>query len=149
MPSCPGSSRYRLWSKTVFIQAHPAETGPLTGTVSPCRPRCRPPLKPCSRIPRRRGGGGGGWGEGLVEKGMHTGASGRNWASGGKSVTLARALAATARTLLSDPQTAGGLLVSCAPETADQVLAIFHEGGFGQAALIGRMAGGEPGIVVA
>lgn len=84
----------------------------------------------------------------LVENSIHTGASGRNWASYGASVTLSPTLPSTAQTLLSDPQTSGGLLISCAPEAAEQVLAIFHEDGFGQAAQIGRMAGGEPHIVV-
>ncbi len=44
------------------------------------------------------------------------------------------------RALLTDPQTSGGLLVSCAPEAADDVLAVFRRHGFDVAAVIGRVA---------
>jgi selenide,water dikinase len=44
------------------------------------------------------------------------------------------------RALLSDPQTSGGLLVSCAPEAVDAVLAIFERHGFGAARDIGVIA---------
>ncbi|MNF15043.1 selenophosphate synthetase [compost metagenome] len=52
------------------------------------------------------------------------------------------------RALLTDPQTSGGLLVSCAPEAADAVLEIFHGQGFGQAAVIGEMTAGDPRVQV-
>ena len=41
--------------------------------------------------------------------------------------------------LLSDPQTSGGLLVSCDPGTIDEVLAVFRRHGFGEAAVIGEV----------
>jgi selenide,water dikinase len=41
--------------------------------------------------------------------------------------------------LLSDPQTSGGLLVSCAPDAVDAVLAVFARHGFGQAAVVGEV----------
>ena len=85
----------------------------------------------------------------FAEAGIRTGASARNWASCSAEVELSGALPATAQTLLTDPQTSGGLLVSCDPAAADEVLAIFRDGGFGQAALIGHMAEGEARIVVA
>ena len=44
------------------------------------------------------------------------------------------------RALLTDPQTSGGLLVACAPEAVDEVLAVFRRQGFGQAAVIGGVA---------
>jgi selenide,water dikinase len=77
-----------------------------------------------------------------------TGASGRNWASYGESVRLGAGVSDTQRALLTDPQTSGGLLVSCAPDAADAVLKIFHEQGFDQAAVIGEMTAGEPQVVV-
>ena len=46
---------------------------------------------------------------------------------------------ATAHALLTDPQTSGGLLVSCSPDSADEVLAIFSGLGFTRAATVGRM----------
>jgi selenide,water dikinase len=78
----------------------------------------------------------------MAADGFVTGASGRNWEGYGTQVTLDAALPATARDLLSDPQTSGGLLVSCAPEVADDVLRVFAQGGFDQAAVIGRMEAG-------
>lgn len=84
----------------------------------------------------------------FVEAGLMTGASGRNWASYGDKVSLAAGLDSSAQTLLSDPQTSGGLLVSCAPDTVTEVLSLFLQHGFSQVSVIGEMAEGEPGIAV-
>jgi selenide,water dikinase len=78
----------------------------------------------------------------MVADGFVTGASGRNWAGYGKDIELADGLPVTAQALLSDPQTSGGLLVSCAAESADAVLQVFRGEGFAQAAVIGRMEQG-------
>jgi selenide,water dikinase len=43
------------------------------------------------------------------------------------------------KTLLSDPQTSGGLLVSCSPETVSEVLAVFKRHGFHDAAIVGHI----------
>ncbi len=84
----------------------------------------------------------------FVAAGVFTGASGRNWASYGEDVRLADSLPGTARTLLTDPQTSGGLLVSCAPAAVDDVLAIFRADGFDQAAVIGELHDGAPRVEV-
>ena len=84
----------------------------------------------------------------LAQAGMITGASGRNWASYGSDVGLAADLDPLARTLLTDPQTSGGLLVACAPEQVDDVLRIFRDEGFAQAASIGTLIPGTPGVDV-
>ena len=84
----------------------------------------------------------------LAGEGVVTGASGRNWASYGAQVTLADGIDSVARDLLSDPQTSGGLLVSCAPEGVDAVLAVFRAEGFVQAAVVGRMTAGATGLHV-
>jgi len=79
----------------------------------------------------------------LAEQGHITGASGRNWASYGAEVTLPADISAAQKALLSDPQTSGGLLVACAPEAAEAVLACFEGHGFHGARQIGRMAEGS------
>jgi len=79
----------------------------------------------------------------LAAQGMVTGASGRNWASYGSEVLLPAGISPARQALLSDPQTSGGLLVSCDPGIADQVLACFHSQGFGDARAIGRMREGN------
>ncbi len=84
----------------------------------------------------------------MAADGFVTGASGRNWAGYGAEVELAKGLPATAQDLLSDPQTSGGLLVSCAPEVADEVLALFHREGFAEASVVGRMEAGAAGLRV-
>ena len=53
--------------------------------------------------------------EQLATQGMITGASGRNWTGYGKDVRLGSGITAAQQALLTDPQTSGGLLVSCAP----------------------------------
>ena len=85
----------------------------------------------------------------LAQAGLVTGASGRNWAGYGHDVEVASGLDEADRALLTDPQTSGGLLVSCAPGSVDEVLAVFRRHGFGQAAVIGsvRAAGGKPLVV--
>ena len=84
----------------------------------------------------------------LVGNGFMTGASTRNWESYGHLVRLGEGLGDTARTLLTDPQTSGGLLVSCAPEAVTEVLSIFLQQGFSHVSVIGEIVAGEPGIDV-
>jgi selenide,water dikinase len=84
----------------------------------------------------------------LASDGFVTGASGRNWAGYGADVQLDARLPAVARDLVTDPQTSGGLLVSCAPDAVDAVLACFRDGGFEDAAVIGRMQAGPVGLGV-
>jgi selenophosphate synthase len=48
-----------------------------------------------------------------------TGVSLRNWASYGRDVILPESLLEWQRHLLTDPQTSGGLLVSCASDRAE------------------------------
>jgi selenide,water dikinase len=78
----------------------------------------------------------------LAERGMVTGASGRNWAGYGQDVSLPDGFSAIDRALLSDPQTSGGLLVSCERGAADAVLELFARQGFAHAAVIGEVTAG-------
>ncbi|HYB41978.1 MAG TPA: selenide, water dikinase SelD, partial [Candidatus Methylomirabilis sp.] len=84
---------------------------------------------------------------GMVGEGHVTGASQRNWASCGALVDLGTH-GKTERVLLTDPQTSGGLLVSCAPDAVDAVLDAFRSDGFDRAAVVGEIAAGAPGIAV-
>lgn len=86
--------------------------------------------------------------EAFAEAGVVTGASGRNWAAYGAEVRLGDGLPSIAQALLTDPQTSGGLLVACAPDSVDEVLACFHADGFAQAAVIGELVDGAPRIEV-
>jgi selenide,water dikinase len=86
--------------------------------------------------------------EQLAHDGYFTGASGRNWDAYGMDVELGAKVNDTQRVLLTDPQTSGGLLVSCDPGSVDEVLALFAREGFGHAAVIGRMEAGEARVKV-
>jgi selenide,water dikinase len=79
-----------------------------------------------------------------AKQGVATGASERNWKGYGHEVELAAGFPDWKRKLVTDPQTSGGLLVACAPEAADRVLAAFD----GEARRIGAMREGEPRIKV-
>ena len=83
----------------------------------------------------------------LAAQGFITGASTRNWDSYGSDVSLGAGLSDADAALLTDPQTSGGLLVACAPDTVASVLAAFAADGF-DAAEIGRVESGSPGLTV-
>jgi selenide,water dikinase len=83
----------------------------------------------------------------LAEQGFVTGASGRNWASYGNEIQLPAGFAAADQALLTDPQTSGGLLVTCAPDYVPEVLDIFHTQGFAHATVIGSVQAGS-GLLV-
>jgi selenide,water dikinase len=79
----------------------------------------------------------------LAQAGFGPGAIGRNWTSYGDQVALAEDISDWQRKLLCDPQTSGGLLVSCHPSSAMTVLETFHQAGFAQAQVIGKMTLGK------
>jgi len=82
----------------------------------------------------------------LLADGVRTGASARNWASYGDSV---EGLGEGAlRDLLTDPQTSGGLLVSVAEAGLAGLNWTLSRAGFDQAAVVGRVVEGEPGVRV-
>ncbi len=82
----------------------------------------------------------------LAARGFVTGASGRNWASDGEAIEMASE--PLCRSVLTDPQTSGGLLVAVAPEAAPSVLAAARAHGHEAAAVIGRFSEGRPAIRV-
>jgi selenide,water dikinase len=81
-----------------------------------------------------------------VKSGIATGASTRNWSSYGADIAIGGE--EWRQKTITDPQTSGGLLVACAPQAVDEVLAAFRADGFDQAAVIGRMAAGAPRVHV-
>jgi len=84
----------------------------------------------------------------LAQQGYNTGAAARNWASYGDDVRLPDGLAPWQQALLCDPQTSGGLLVTCAPQAVAAVLSLFRDEGFASAAVIGQMQAGATRITV-
>src|SRR5271166_2127212 len=86
--------------------------------------------------------------ETLVQAGFATGASGRNWASYSEAVSLPPGLPEWRRKLLTDPQTSGGLLVSCDAGAADAICDRIRAAGDPNSCVIGNIAAGPPSVVV-
>lgn len=84
----------------------------------------------------------------MAASGFVTGASGRNWSGYGHDVSMRADLSEAHRHLLTDPQTSGGLLVACAPDAVNDVLAVFANEGFPHAAVIGEIAEGAARVNV-
>ncbi len=84
----------------------------------------------------------------LARQGYGPGAIDRNLASYGHEVDFAASLEPWQRRLLADAQTSGGLLAAVSPESADEVLACFHQAGFSQAEVIGSLRAGSPTVTV-
>jgi len=84
----------------------------------------------------------------LAQAGFATGASDRNWASCEGEVSMPADAPVWQRTLLTDPQTSGGLLVACAADAAHAVLDVFARQGFKRAKVIGELSSGPAGITI-
>ncbi len=83
----------------------------------------------------------------FAQNDIKTGASKRNWDAYGKEVVL-NGIEPWQQALLTDPQTSGGLLAACAPETANEVLQQFRQQGFDDARIIGRLVTGKAHVTV-
>ncbi len=83
-----------------------------------------------------------------AQAGYGPGAIERNWASYGQDVEVAADVAEWQKRLALDPQTSGGLLVACAPQAVDEVLALFRAQGFGLAAVLGSLSDGRARVVL-
>ena len=84
----------------------------------------------------------------LAQQGFVTGASGRNWKSYDAAVRLPDGTPDWQRQILCDPQTSGGLLISCAPGKADALLKDIVAAGYPAARIIGSVKAGEPMVAV-
>jgi selenide,water dikinase len=84
----------------------------------------------------------------LVQKGFVTGASHRNWSSYREGILWPDSLPQWQRHLLTDPQTSGGLLVSCARARADTILSMLKSQGYPAARAVGRAEAGAPAVNV-
>ncbi len=86
----------------------------------------------------------------LATQGHITGASNRNWAGYGEQVALPANFAKEDQALLTDPQTSGGLLVTCNATAVHEVMRIFRRHGFEAVAEIGHIAAhhGGPRLTV-
>lgn len=84
----------------------------------------------------------------LAQAGFVTGASGRNWKSYDTSIVLPQDTPEWQRHLYCDPQTSGGLLVSCDAGRVDDILRTIVAAGYPAARVIGSVAAGKPQVVI-
>lgn len=77
----------------------------------------------------------------LAQDGAATGASTRNWQSYGNDIH--GNFEQWQRTLLTDPQTAGGLLIACAPTATKKVIASLRKNGSTVACVVAHMEEGN------
>ena len=80
----------------------------------------------------------------LVRRGFFTGASVRNWASYRDGVAVGSDYPEWQRHLFTDPQTSGGLLISCDVNHANRLLQQIVDEGYPHASIIGRVEAGVP-----
>jgi len=83
-----------------------------------------------------------------AQEGLATGASDRNWKGYGHEVVLPAGFPDWKRKLITDPQTSGGLLVACAPNAVNDVVAAFGGDDGTDARIIGRLQAGEPRLKI-
>jgi selenide,water dikinase len=84
----------------------------------------------------------------LVQQGLFTGASVRNWASYKDGITLGSEFPEWQRHLFTDPQTSGGLLIACDAEQATTIVRKIVEEGYPYASIVGRVEKGVPTVNV-
>ncbi|MDE2599796.1 MAG: selenide, water dikinase SelD [Rhodocyclaceae bacterium] len=84
----------------------------------------------------------------FAKQGIGPGAIGRNLASFGDAVAFDAAVPEWQRRVMADAQTSGGLLAAVAPDSVDEVLALFHAQGFAAACVVGELQAGEPRVGV-
>ena len=83
----------------------------------------------------------------MAARGAVPGGTQRNLTSLADSVSFAAGVDETARVLLSDAQTSGGLLIAVAPDRVAGLVAGLERAGSPAAAVIGRVVAGPPGRV--
>lgn len=84
----------------------------------------------------------------FAKQGIGPGAIARNLASFGEAVAFDAGVPEWQQRIMADAQTSGGLLAAVAPESVDQVLALFHAQGFAAASVVGTLQAGAPRVHV-
>jgi len=85
----------------------------------------------------------------FAERGIGTGGAKRNWKSYGHEVEIPQDAPEWWRAVLCDPQTSGGLLIACSPDSVPDVLALVRSRNPGPACVVGRFCEGPPRVRVA
>ena len=76
--------------------------------------------------------------EDLIKDGIYTSASNKNWLNNKKYLENSKEISFEQKILLSDPQTSGGLIISCSKNNSEEVLSILQKNGFKESSIIGK-----------
>ena len=80
----------------------------------------------------------------IAKQGVATGASARNWQSYGQAIAIAEDMPLWQRNLLTDPQTSGGLMISCSQKALVQVQEMIRSVQGNDGTVIGQMVAKHP-----
>ena len=86
--------------------------------------------------------------EKLVDNKIFTGASSRNWNSYKKYISKNSKVEQIKKIILSDPQTSGGLLLSCKKQNSKKILKILKSRRFKSSTIIGSIKNGKTKICI-
>lgn len=84
----------------------------------------------------------------LINKNFYTGASERNWLYVKDLIDIKSKLNNMIKIILSDPQTSGGLLISCKKTNTSKVLNFLKNNNFKESAVIGEFIEKKPTILI-
>ena len=76
--------------------------------------------------------------ENLIRENIYTGASNKNWLDTKRFIENSKKLSEEKKILLSDPQTSGGLIISCTKKNSAEVLSILKHNNFKTSSIIGE-----------
>ena len=82
----------------------------------------------------------------LIDSSVYTAASGKNWRSYKGFVKNNKELNKNDRILLTDPQTSGGLLISCKKNKSKEIIELLKKNKFFSAKIIGFFSNTPPSI---
>lgn len=85
--------------------------------------------------------------ENLIRENIYTGASNKNWLDIKKFVKNSKKISEEKKILLSDPQTSGGLLISCTKKNSAEVLSILKYNNFKTSSIIGEFKNNKQPLI--
>ena len=84
----------------------------------------------------------------LIKKNIYTAASNNNWLNTKNFILKTKKIGKTQKIFLTDPQTSGGLLISCKKIFADQIIKYLKNNKFENASIIGEFSKSNPSIEI-
>lgn len=84
----------------------------------------------------------------LIKRSYYTGASERNWLNVNRFIDKKSIINDKIKKILSDPQTSGGLMISCKKSNSKKILNFLNKNGFEDSAIIGEFIDKKPSVLI-